>query len=239
MSLRLLTVAAAIAACFACTSSPADAVAIDALQSDDLVTIDLRDDLIGFLPAEPATDVALVFYPGGLVHEDAYAPLMREIALRGIASVIVPMPSDFAVLAPNKGDDAIDAFPELGPWVASGHSLGGAMAATWADRRRDDLVGLALFASYPAASRDLSDVTFPVLSVLGSEDGVVDHQLWEDRKALLPADTTYAVLEGGNHAGFGSYGAQDGDNAATLPQAEQWSLTADLVAALVLGPPAL
>jgi pimeloyl-ACP methyl ester carboxylesterase len=239
MSLRLLTVAAAIAASFACSSAPADEAAADALLSDDLVTVELRDDLIGFLPAEPATDVALVFYPGALVHEDAYAPLMREIALRGIASVIVPMPSDFAVLAPNKGDDASDAFPELGPWVASGHSLGGAMAATWADRRRDDLAGLALFASYPGAGRDLSDVSFPVLSALGSEDGLVDRELWEERKALLPADTTYAVLEGGNHAGFGSYGAQDGDNAATLPQAEQWSLTADLVAALVLGPPTL
>jgi hypothetical protein len=40
-------------------------------------------------------------------------------------------------------------------------------------------------------------------------------------RALLPADTTWVVIEGGNHAQFGDYGSQPGDNPATISAADQ------------------
>lgn len=236
--LRLLCVLGAPAAALllgaGCASLPPDDVAADALVSDDLVTVEVRDDLTGFLPVTPATDAALAFYPGGLVQEDAYAPLLHALAARGVPAVLVPMPSDLAVFAPKKGRRAIEAFPELGPWVAGGHSLGGAMAATWADIDRDELAGLVLLAAYPAGGRDLSDVSFPVLSVRASEDGVLDLDTWEERRALLPDDTAFVVIDGGNHAGFGAYGPQDGDGEATIPPEQQWAATLDAVVPLMV-----
>jgi hypothetical protein len=38
---------------------------------------------------------------------------------------------------------------------------------------------------------------------------------------LLPPTTTYVAIEGGNHAGFGWYGPQAGDNPATISVAVQ------------------
>jgi hypothetical protein len=219
----------------ACGPLPPSDAAADALVSDGLVTVEaVGRDLLAFRPHVPRTDRAVAFYPGGLVDEDAYAPLLRRIALGGVTAVLVPMPADLAVLAPRKGDDAVDALPELGPWIAAGHSLGGAMAASWADVRRDDLAGLALLAAYPAASRDLSDAPFPALSITASEDGVLDRERWEERRDLLPSDTTYLEIAGGNHAGFGAYGPQRGDGEASLPALVQWDQTAAAIATWVL-----
>ena len=41
------------------------------------------------------------------------------------------------------------------------------------------------------------------------------------------------ILEGGNHAGFGLYGRQDGDGTAAITSQEQMEQTAKLFAAFV------
>ena len=37
----------------------------------------------------------------------------------------------------------------------------------------------------------------------------------------MPDNTTFAEIKGGNHAGFGSYGAQKGDGKATISNSQQ------------------
>ena len=212
-----------------CSSYPAHQAAWEALESDDVVTVEQVDDLTAFLPIEPISDRAVAFYPGGKVEPEAYAPLLRLLAEHGVASVLVAMPSDLAVLAPKKGDKAIDEFGELGPWYAAGHSLGGAMAATWFSKRQDDLKGLALLAAYPGGGTDLSDTKHPVVSITASNDRVLDREKWKERKANLPGDTLYVDIEGGNHAGFGAYGPQDDDGRATLSPEEQWQWTVEVL----------
>ena len=212
-----------------CSSYPAHQAAQDALVSDEMVTVEQVDDLTAFLPVDPISDRAVVFYPGGKVEPEAYAPLLRLLAEQGVASVLVAMPSDLAVLAPKKGDKAIDEFGELGPWYAAGHSLGGAMAATWFSKRQDELKGLALLAAYPGGGTDLSDTKHPVVSITASNDRVLDREKWKERKANLPGDTLYVDIEGGNHAGFGAYGPQDDDGRATLSPEEQWQWTVEVL----------
>ena len=53
-------------------------------------------------------------------------------------------------------------------------------------------------------------------------------------KMNLPASFEEHIIDGGCHAGFGSYGAQDGDGTPTLSNAEQINLTANAIADLVL-----
>ena len=52
-------------------------------------------------------------------------------------------------------------------------------------------------------------------------DGLATVEEIRQSAALLPAATEFVAIEGGNHAQFGSYGAQEGDNPAAIPAAEQ------------------
>ena len=73
-----------------------------------------------------------------------------------------------------------------------------------------------------------------VLTVYGSEDGLLERDRLESGRALLPADAEEVVLPGGCHACFGSYGAQPGDGVPTITRAQQQEQTADLAAAFCL-----
>ena len=64
-----------------------------------------------------------------------------------------------------------------------------------------------------------------------AEDGVLNREKYEADRVNLPQDTTETVIDGGCHAGFGSYGAQKGDGTPTISAEEQQQQTADALAA--------
>ena len=176
-----------------------------------------------FTPEEP-NGAGLIIYPGGLVDPAAYALLAQAFADRGVMTVIVPMPLDLAVFDVNQADAVIAAYPEVERWAITGHSLGGSMAAQYLATRgpqQPKLRGLALWASYAPGGVDLSSAPIEAVSIYGSNDGVMTQRGESSLLQGLPAGTPLVVVEGGNHSGFGSYGQQQGDGAATLSQAEQ------------------
>jgi pimeloyl-ACP methyl ester carboxylesterase len=65
----------------------------------------------------------------------------------------------------------------------------------------------------------------PTLLIYGTQDGLFSLEMVEDARALLPEDTIYVAIDGGNHSQFGSYGLQTGDNTATISPLEQWTQT--------------
>ena len=103
------------------------------------------------------------------------------------------------------------------------------MAASYAAKHTDELDGLVLLASYSTA--DLTDSGLRVYAAYGSEDGVLNREKYEADRINLPQDTTETVIDGGCHAGFGSYGAQNGDGTPTISAEEQQQQTADALAA--------
>ena len=64
-----------------------------------------------------------------------------------------------------------------------------------------------------------------------AEDGVLNREKYEADRINLPQNTTETVIDGGCHAGFGSYGAQKGDGAPVISAEEQQRQTADALAA--------
>ena len=72
-----------------------------------------------------------------------------------------------------------------------------------------------------------------VLSIYGSADGVMNREKYEQYRANLPADCVEVILEGGNHAIFGVYGAQEGDGEAAISNLEQIRQTAQAIAEFV------
>ena len=194
--------------------------AIAALEMDSNVSVTLSDDSIVFKPAGVEPDTGLIFYPGGRVDYRSYAPPLWQIASQGYLVVLVSAPLNLMVFDPNKAGEIIPQFPQIKHWVVGGHSLGGAMAANYLYNHPDSVEGLALWASYPAKNNDLSKSGVNVLSIYGSLD-MAGMEPFDASRALLPPDTTWVLIEGGNHAQFGDYGPQPGDNPATISAVNQ------------------
>ena len=172
--------------------------------------------------------VGLIFYPGGKVDETAYVPLMRQISAKGVLCVLCKMPFRLAVFGTHAADGVREAFPAIEHWYIGGHSLGGAVALIEVKAHPDTYEGMILLASF--SNEDLSDDPVRVLSVYGSEDRVMDRDTYEQAKTMLPDDLTEIVIDGGCHAGFGMYGAQNGDGVPAITSGEQILFTADIVA---------
>ena len=179
-------------------------------------------------------DAGLIFYPGGKVEYTAYAPLMEALAERGVLCILVEMPGNLAVLDVNAADGYREEFSEIEHWYVGGHSLGGSMAASYAAKHAGDLDGLLLLAAYSTA--DLNGTELDVLSIYGSEDGVLNMSKYDEYRQNLPEDTTTEmVIEGGNHAGFGDYGAQEGDGEAAVNGETQQEVTAEAFMDILRG----
>jgi len=202
---------------WATDTNPVMEEAIAALRTSDAVRVD-RNDWIIFSPVEREPGLGVIFYPGGRVDPKAYAPGMRRLAENGYLAIIVPMPLNLAFLDANRAAEVINAYPEIDTWVIGGHSLGGAMAASYVYTHPDQLDGLFLWASYTTESGDLSATQIPVLAIYASEDGLVEG---EQGIEFLPATTEIIHIEGGNHAQFGYYGMQEGDGLAKISWASQ------------------
>ena len=193
--------------------------ALAALESDSQVTV-TRGDSIVFQPVDVQPTTGFIFYPGGRVDYRSYALPLREIAAQGYLVVLVPAPLNLMVLNPNAADAVIPQFLQIEYWAVGGHSLGGAMAANYLYTNPGAANGLILWASYPAENNDLTDSGLQVLSIYGTLD-MAGIEKFDASRAFLPIDTTWVVIEGGNHAQFGNYGLQPGDNIATISAAEQ------------------
>jgi hypothetical protein len=177
--------------------------------------------------------VGLIFYPGGKVEQEAYAPLMREISANGVLCVLCRMPFRLAVFDMHAADGVREAFPKIEQWYIGGHSLGGAVASIEAEAHPGVYAGMVLLASF--SDKDLAKEALRVLSIYGSEDRVLNREAYEQAKSLLPDDVTETVIEGGCHAYFGMYGAQDGDGKPSITNEEQIRITAKAIIDWILG----
>lgn len=171
-----------------------------------------------------------IFYPGGKVENDAYKPLMASLASRGILCILVDMPFNLAVFDVNAADGITEDYPNVENWYIGGHSLGGAMAASYVSGHTDSFDGLVLLGAYSTA--DLSGTDLDVLSVYGSEDKIMNSEKYEEYRSNLPKSFTETVIEGGCHAYFGMYGLQDGDGVPSITCEEQIFLTCEAIVKL-------
>lgn len=196
------------------------AVAIIEKPAEDIHLIVDEEGRMIFEPEEATTGI--IFYPGGKVEAESYAPLLAALAREGILTVLVPMPAKLAVLDSDAAEGVVEHYDEIEEWYMAGHSLGGAMAAKYLAEQMDTdyFEGLILLAGY--STEDFSQSTMKVLSVYGDQDKVLNKEKYEKYFPNLPVDFTHEeIIEGGNHAQFGDYGPQDGDGKAKISAKEQ------------------
>ena len=194
------------------------------------VTILQEDDRIAFVPNKPLA--GMIFYPGGKVAYEAYAPLLESCAEAGILCVIPQMPGNLAVLDQNAADGIIEEYPQISNWYLAGHSLGGTIAGIYLSEHLENYQGLILLASY--CNVDLSRSDMEVLSIYGSEDGVMNRTAYEKNWPMLPDTKKEVIIEGGCHAYFGNYGEQAGDGSPSITRQEQQRQTVEEIVRFVL-----
>lgn len=200
--------------------------ATDALHSSSTVTVKETESYYAFIPAHSSSKAGFIFYQGGKVEEAAYAPLLHRLAELGISSYAVKAPFNLAFFDIDAVADVMEAEEPIDFWYTGGHSLGGVASALFAEEQADKLAGLIFLASYPSA--DLTETALPALSIYGDRDAVLDGEAFAEGMQLLP-QVEMVVLEGGNHAQFGSYGFQEGDGPAEISADKQQALTAEAI----------
>ncbi|BCW42578.1 alpha/beta hydrolase [Paenarthrobacter sp. Y-19] len=160
-------------------------------------------------PEASEVSTGLVFYPGARVEARAYVDLLKPAADAGFLVVILKEPLNLSLLNGDQARSAMAAHPAITTWAVGGHSLGGVSASSFA-LGNADVDGLLLYASYPLESlRERAGLM--VESISGTEDGLSTPAKIEASRDLLPGDTRFVAVQGGNHAFFGNYGAQPGD----------------------------
>jgi pimeloyl-ACP methyl ester carboxylesterase len=230
----LLVVGLAFLSLFSCSYLPSGmSLASGVMESETREAITLR------LGSGSTHSTGLMFYPGALVDPHAYVPWLSAVAANGIPVVIAKAGGNLAVFSTDAGLSLKGLLPGVTRWVISGHSLGGAMAAWSVFDHPEAYAGIVFLAAYPSSDRSLASWAHPVLSLSASNDGLATRQKIADSTPLLPspqaspadlaayialgasAMTVFHEISGGNHAQFGSYGAQDGDGSATISEAAQ------------------
>ena len=210
---------------WASDAAPANEVALQAINSDSQVFVSPENGWVIFFPAEnPRPETGFIFYPGGKVDYRAYAPILKMIAAKGYFVAVVPVPLNLAFFDVNAAARVEAAYPEIKNWFVGGHSLGGVAASSYA-ASHEEIRGVVFWASYPADD-SLKTGNIPAVSIYGTNDGLATGETLDESKVLLLPDTKFIAIEGGNHAQFGSYGPQDGDNEASISPEDQWTQAA-------------
>jgi pimeloyl-ACP methyl ester carboxylesterase len=200
-----------------------------AVRSDEHVTVTRTDQGLNFQPRANAHAAGLIFLPGGMVEPVAYAPLLRTIARAGYPTYLVNLPmrcacTDSQVSQLFTHVQQVLAGEGARRWILAGHSRGGMLATRFVHENRANLAGLALIGTTHPRDYSLADINMPVTKIYGSRDGVASYRQMRENQHLLPPDTTWIRIDGGNHVQFAYYRHQLGDDDATISREKQQEL---------------
>ncbi|MDA1808763.1 alpha/beta hydrolase [Bacillus sp. HSTU-bmb18] len=184
-----------------------------------LLLIEDKKDEDHIVFGEKDAKIGVVFYQGAKVEAEAYSYLGEALAKDGHFVVMPKLPLNLAILGINEVDSVIEQYPEVQKWYVAGHSMGGAMISKYAFQHEDKVDGIIFLGSYPAD--DFSTKSIPMLSIYGEVDALATVEKIENNKKLMSKNTTMHMIKGGNHAHFGMYGEQKGDNASLITSKAQ------------------
>ncbi|WBW96266.1 alpha/beta fold hydrolase [Oceanirhabdus sp. W0125-5] len=192
----------------------AEDIAIEVMQGN--LNIEVVDNLTILSPAIPS-DTALIFYPGAKVEHIAYLPILKKLTEKGITCVLVEMPFNMAIFDSDAAEDVFEKLPEIKNWYIGGHSMGGAMASSYAAKNKDKIEGLILLGAYVYGDYPAEKA----LTVYGTFNSNLEKH--------IDYTENIVIIEGGNHAQFGNYGEQKGDPKATISAEEQQNITVEAI----------
>ena len=206
--------------------SHAKSEANEYLKSNDKVTVNKTD--FGYFFDGKGEENAIIFYPGAKIEGVAYSELLYRLAEEGIDTFLVEMPFRLAFLGANNADYVLSNYQYNNVYMM-GHSLGGSIASSYAVSH-NGIDGLIFLASY--TSKQIPE-NMSVLSIYGTNDGVLNKKAYDKAKAMLPPLSQELVIEGGNHSQFAMMDLQSDDNPATITYKDQITQTLNAILAFI------
>lgn len=193
-------------------------------QSNNIVKVENTDNYFLFTPKKEFKNV-VIFYPGAMVETEAYVPLCRKIADNGIQVYLIKMPWRLASKGYNKPKELNLFNDSTKNYILTGHSQGGKMAAQFVYENPKLIDKLILIGTTHPRDISLAQSEIPILKIYGSNDGVADEKAVFENKSKLPKSAKFIRIEGANHAQFGYYGFQLGDDKADISREKQQKQT--------------
>ena len=114
-----------------------------------------------------------------------------------------------------------DKLSGVDHWFIGGHSMGGAMASSYAAGHQDKVKGLVLLGAYIYGDVPPQDA----LTVYGT--------LNADLEKHIDYTDNVVIIQGGNHAQFGDYGEQKGDPKALISREEQQDIAVQAILSFI------
>jgi len=193
-------------------------------KDDSVISVKNTDDFYSFTPKKSFKKV-FIFFPGAMVETKAYVPLCRKIAENNIKVYLIKMPWRQASQGYNLPKE-LNLFSDTSKtYILSGHSQGAKMAAQFVFENPQLIDKLILIGTTHPRDISLAKSTIPILKIYGSNDGVADKKSIFENKDKLPITCTFVEINGANHAQFGYYGFQLGDNEASISREKQQAET--------------
>ena len=192
----------------------ADKLAIAGLNNEKFITVDKN---LTILTPEKPSETALIFYPGAKVEAIAYLPILEKLRKNGITCILVKMPFNMAIFNQKAADKVFDKLPNIKNWYIGGHSMGGAMASSYAANNKEKVEGLILLGAY-------------IYGELSPEDAITIYGTFNSNlEKNIDYTENVIIIDGGNHAQFGNYGRQKGDPDATISSEEQQNIAVEAI----------
>ncbi len=171
-------------------------------------------------------NVGIIFYTGEHINGQCYLPLMANLANFGYDTFLPKALGSLPILNLDGADQIVNKFKWVTDWYLVAHSDACEMAARYAKGHKK-IKGLILLGG--SVKTDISDTGIKVLSIVGTNDSILDLDRYEKAKTNLPKDTIYKEIKGGNHTAFADTALLKGDTKTSFKASKQIEKTADII----------
>jgi hypothetical protein len=169
---------------------------------------------------------AIIFFTGAKVDPLSYSKLFDMLRNDGIDVYALEFSFNMAFFSRGLPQEIENLESDI---YLMGHSLGGTVMSSFVESEKIKPQGIIYLASYPSDTYSLKNIDVRALSIIGSEDGLISYEGINEELVNMPKDTTFQLIQGANHSGFGEYGHQKKDNESKLESDEQIIKTYSLI----------
>ena len=206
----------------------------DLIKSDSEINIIYdKDNNLVLSPYNRANKEAIIIYPSSGIEPKGYIGIGRKLASMGYKVVIAKIPMNYPFFSFNKADKIISANPKELSWYLVAHNTSGEVAAKAATGNKK-IRGVVFMGTYPI-SEDLRVINEPVLTIWGTNDGVLDFSKFNTYKANLPTGAKYQEIVGGNNTNFADVEIISKDHKARISAASQQDKAVKAIDRFILG----
>lgn len=195
--------------------------------SGDGVTVSSNGGEYIVSPTNGNEKTGVIIYPNEKTDTRSYLKLSNMLAKDGYRVVIIKYMFNYPAIAKNPAEKVINSNPDIKNWYIVSHSRSGELALRNAANEKA-ISGVAFMGAYPMGD-DLKLINKPVLTMWGTQDGIIDFTKFEEYKQNLPEKSYLHEIVGGNNTGFSDSKLFEGDNESTIDRDLQQSKASDYI----------